>query len=149
MSEKCFICQKHSGEISVPGGAVYEDDLVFVGHRFPFPPGTPPENVYLGYFFVEPKRHVDSLADLTEAEAKQIGWITTRLGSALKTSEQAEHIYLFVLGQHGRHLHYHVVPRYQNTPRDYWGIHVDEWPDAPRGNGHDIEAVCTRIRNQM
>ena len=149
MSETCFICQKHNGTIAVPGGAIYEDDLVFVGHRLPYPPDKPIENVYLGYFFVEPKRHVASLADLTEAEAKQVGWMITRVGQALKTSEGAEHIYLFVLGHHGAHLHYHVVPRYSNAPREYWGIHVDEWPDAPRGNQKDIENLCIRIKTHL
>ena len=149
MSEKCFICQKHSGAIAVPGGPIYEDELVFIGHRLPYPPDKPIENFYLGYFFVEPKRHITSLADLSEAEAKQIGWLTTRVGQALRTSENADHIYLFVLGRPGRHLHYHVVSRYPNAPREYWGIHVDEWPDAPRGNKQDIETLCTRIRNNM
>jgi len=28
----CFVCRKHRGEVVVPGGAIYEDDLVYAGH---------------------------------------------------------------------------------------------------------------------
>ena len=30
--QNCFICEKHKGNITVPGGAIYEDELVYVGH---------------------------------------------------------------------------------------------------------------------
>jgi histidine triad (HIT) family protein len=30
--EECLICQKHRGELLVPGGPVYEDDLFYVRH---------------------------------------------------------------------------------------------------------------------
>jgi hypothetical protein len=28
-SVDCFVCQKHRGQITVPGGAVYEDEVVY------------------------------------------------------------------------------------------------------------------------
>lgn len=31
---ECFVCQKHRGEIIIPGGAIYEDHLVYAGHAF-------------------------------------------------------------------------------------------------------------------
>lgn len=143
----CFICQKHRGQILSPGGVIYEDDLVYAGHAFP--PNGPIENAYLGYLMIEPKRHVPGLAELTEEEARRVGWLITRLSGALKASEDAEHIYLFVLGHSGAHLHHHLVPRYPGTPREYWGVRVDEWPRAPRGNIDVINEVCKRLRGQI
>jgi len=32
VEQNCFICKKHKGNIIVPGGAIYEDELVYVGH---------------------------------------------------------------------------------------------------------------------
>jgi hypothetical protein len=58
----CFICRKHRGDIAVPGGAVYEDDLVYAGHAA-LPEGEP--TAYLGFLLVEPKRHVAGLPGLT------------------------------------------------------------------------------------
>jgi hypothetical protein len=31
---QCFICRKHRGEFHLPGGAIYEDDLLYAGHIF-------------------------------------------------------------------------------------------------------------------
>ena len=28
----CYICRKHRGELLIPGGAIYEDDLLYAGH---------------------------------------------------------------------------------------------------------------------
>lgn len=30
IEQNCFICKKHIGNIIVPGGAIYEDELVYV-----------------------------------------------------------------------------------------------------------------------
>jgi histidine triad (HIT) family protein len=142
----CFVCRKHRGEIRIPGGAVYEDELVYASH------GALPEDqstMYLGILFVEPKRHLPGLAELTDTEARAIGLLVTRLGRALKKSEKAEHIYSFVYGDHVPHLHIWVVPRYPGTPREYWGMKVDEWPEAPKGGAEDITSLSERLRVQL
>ena len=139
----CLVCRKHRGEIACPGGAIYEDDRVFAGHTF-IPDGQ--ASTYLGSLVVEPKRHVPGLADLTDGEAQAIGLLVARLSRALKGVEGAEHVYLFVLGHQVAHLHVFVVPRYPGTPREYWGMRVDEWPGAPRGGLADIAALCERLR---
>lgn len=142
-AEDCFICRKHRGEYVVPGGAIYEDDLLYVGHA-QIPEGR--TAAYLGYLMVEPKRHAPELGDLTDAEAQALGLMVARLSRALQVSEGAEHVYAFVLGDRVAHVHVHVVPRYPGAPRAYWGVHVDEWPDAPRGGRQEIEALCSRLK---
>ena len=70
----CLVCRKHRGEVAVPGGLIFEDDLISISHAQLF--GE--EKVhYLGHVFVESKRHVPELADLTGHEAQAIGlWIS-------------------------------------------------------------------------
>lgn len=140
----CFICQKHRGGIIVPGGAIYEDDLVYAGHSH-----TGQKSTYLGYLIAELKRHTPGLAEQTNEEAQALGLLIARLSRALKACEGAEHVYLFVLGNRIPHLHMHLVPRYPGTPPAYWGKRIDEWPDAPRGEAHEIAAVCERIRTYL
>jgi hypothetical protein len=43
-------------------------------------------------------------------------------------------------------VHVHVLPRYPGAPREYWGVRVDEWPDAPRGGPAEMADVCARLR---
>ncbi len=92
----CFICQKHKEEIKVPGGAIYEDELVYVGHVH-----WGEEETYLGYVMIDIKRHIPGLAELTEEEAKAFGLVTSRVSRALKEREDAEHIYAIVSGNGG------------------------------------------------
>jgi len=140
----CFICRKHRGEIIIPGGAIYEDDIVYAGHL-----RTGAHPTYLGYLMAETKRHTPGLAELTDQEAQALGLLVTRLSRALKACEGAEHIYSFVLGPDVPHMHIHVVPRYPGAPREYWGTRVDEWPDAPHGDAQEIIALCERLRKYL
>lgn len=142
----CFICRKHRGEILIPGGAIYEDDLVYAGHA-QIREGQ--STAYLGYLMVEPKHHAPSLADLTDAEAQALGLLVAYLSRALKASEGAKHIYAFVLGDRMPHVHIHVVPRYPGAPHEYWGMHVDEWPDAPHGGPQKMADLCARLRAHL
>ncbi len=32
LADGCFVCRKHRGDVSVPGGLIYEDDLIAVSH---------------------------------------------------------------------------------------------------------------------
>jgi diadenosine tetraphosphate (Ap4A) HIT family hydrolase len=140
---ECFVCQKHRGGVRATGGVIYQDDLIYVGHAS-IPEGK--TVAYLGSLVLEPKRHVQGLADLTDAEAQRAGLLITRLSRALRASEGAEHVYLFVLGHQVPHLHVWLVPRYPGTPRQYWGMRVDEWPGAPTGGLWEIAELCERLR---
>jgi histidine triad (HIT) family protein len=142
----CFICSKHRGETQVTGEVIFEDGLVYASHSM-IPRGQ--TKTYLGYLLIEPKRHVEGLQNLNKQESEAIGVLITRLSKALTVSEKAEHVYLFVLGHHTPHLHYHLVPRYANTPKEYWGIHVEEWPEAPHGGPGEINSLCNRLRNYL
>jgi histidine triad (HIT) family protein len=141
----CFICSKHRNS-STPGGVVFENNLVYASHSM-IPQGQ--SKAYLGYLIIEPKRHVAGLQDLNKQESESLGVLITRLSQALTASEEAEHVYLFVLGHHSPHLHYHLLPRYAHTPQKWWGIHLDEWPEAPRGGLLDISLLCDRLRTYL
>jgi histidine triad (HIT) family protein len=143
--DDCFVCRKHRGEEAAPGGAIYADPLVYASHV-----GVPPEgHAYLGWCFVEPRRHVAGLAGLTDDEAQAIGRLAARLSRAIRDELQAEHVYAFVLGDRVPHLHVHIIPRHPGTPREYWGVRVDEWPDAPRGDKATIAALVARLRARL
>ncbi len=143
----CLICRKQQREVPVPGGWIYENELLTVCHMH-YPTGEP-DQTYLGYLLIENKRHAPGLAELTDEEAQAIGLMASRLARALKACERAEHIYEFVFGHDVPHVHIHIVPRYPGAPREYWGMRVDEWPAAPHGGLPEIEALCERLREYL
>jgi len=95
---------------------------------------------------VETRRHLTGLADLTDGEGRAVGLLMARLSRGLKVITGVEHVYAFVLGHGVPHLHIHLIPRYPGTPREYWGVRIDEWPEAPRGNAQQMSTLCDQLR---
>ena len=143
--ETCFVCRKHHGATDIPGGAIFEDDTIYVGAAQPDADGT----TYLGYVFVEPKRHAPTLADLTDEEGAALGRTVARMSRAMRDVLGVVHVYAFVFGDNAPHVHIHLIGRYPDAPRQYWGVHTDEWPDAPRGDRAAVGAMCERLRSYL
>lgn len=139
-SEECAICLKHRAEGPPVGEGLLDDELVLAFHA--------PAESYLGHVFVEARRHAPTVDALTDEEASAVGIAVTRLAAALR-AEGAEHVYAVVLGHHFAHFHEHVVARWPGAPREYWGLNVDEWPQAPRGDEAGIAAFADRLRTRL
>jgi histidine triad (HIT) family protein len=144
----CFVCAKHADPATQPF-AVAADEHVVVAHLPLVTAAGAHERVYLGYLFVEARRHVAELGDLTEDEAAAVGVAAARWSRALQDVAGAEHVYAAVVGHGDGHLHLHLIPRYPGTPREFWWTRVDEWPDAPRGDAAAIAALVERLRGHQ
>ena len=140
--DDCPICLKHLRQGPLAAELIHETELLVTSHA----PITEPGGVYLGYLFVEPRRHVTELGDLTEQEAEALGLIAMRLARALQQAQGAEHVYAAVVGHHVEHLHLHLIPRYPDTPPELYWTQVTDWEDAPRGDEVAVSAVAARIR---
>ncbi|HXN60722.1 MAG TPA: HIT family protein [Acidimicrobiales bacterium] len=147
----CFVCSKHRAEDDAEGGILYLDKLVYAGHVHTMG-GT---GAYRGHLVLEPRRHVEGLGLLDDAEAKRIGWLTNRLAALLRDELAAEHVYSFVLGgasvtaRTPAHLHVHLVPRYPGTPPEFAGTAITHWPDAPRVDPTGMRALVTELRARL
>jgi diadenosine tetraphosphate (Ap4A) HIT family hydrolase len=142
-SPACFVCEKHRLGGAADGGILYEDDLVYAGHV------QGRTTAYRGWLTVEPKRHAPGLGDLTDDEACALGRLVNRLAGVLKHVTNAEHVYAFVFGDGVPHLHVHLVPRYPNTPHEYWGARLGEWPEAPRVGEPEMRILVTRLGEHL
>lgn len=131
---------------ALAGGELIADEHVVVSHLPLSTPSGAAERVYLGYLFVEPRRHLRELGDLSPEEAAAFGRLAAAASAALRAVTGAEHIYAAVIGHGVDHLHLHLIPRYPGTPRDFWWTRVDEWPAAPRGDAADVAAFAERFR---
>ncbi|WP_433284062.1 HIT family protein [Micromonospora sp. CA-244673] len=142
MAEDCLICQKHRGEGALVGPLVWEGREVIVTHR----PVARDSPTFLGYLFVETRRHAASLDALTESEAMAVAraaWVGAR---ALRSELGPEFVFSAIAGRQVAHFHQHLFVRHPGTPVQHGWMDVDDWAEAPRGDGARVAALCARLR---
>ncbi|MEV6242581.1 HIT domain-containing protein [Lentzea sp. NPDC051838] len=123
VTEGCLVCAKHRGVGPLVGPVVFEDDLVVVSHR----PGD-----VLGYLFVETRRHVPYLDELTVEEAEAVGRAARSAAAGLRAELDLEFVFSAIVGRAVAHFHQHVFARHQGTPEALpWD---EEWSGAPTGD---------------
>ena len=66
-----------------------------------------------GWLVLKPKRHVESVASLTLAEARTLGPLIARTAAALQRATGARKVYvgLFAEAKAFPHIHIHLIPR--------------------------------------
>lgn len=138
----CLICQKHINKTDI----VYQDDFVSVSHMTR---RMDEADNYLGYYMVESMRHFKGMYDAADDEMAAIGKMLKALSKAMMDVLDAAHVYAFIMGDGIPHFHVHVVARYKDAPREYWGPKVDDWPDAPRGTIDDVRTMNEKIRQKL
>lgn len=110
--ESCAACAEIAGEISAPGGVILDDGYWFVSHHtgaFTDP----------GELIVKSRRHCESLAELTTAEAEALGPVLHAAVKALEQVVGAERIYAMSFNERIRHLHFLLLPRTADIPRGH------------------------------
>lgn len=124
-SPGCSACAEITGKNAAPGGVIFDNGLWFVSHhtgRFTDP----------GELIVKPKRHCESLAELTRAEAEALGPVLWSAVKALERVVPAERIYAVSFNERVRHLHFLLLPRTADMPR-----------------GHVVSDLYRRARNLL
>ena len=105
MKDDCLFCKIIKGEI--PSTKVYEDEYVYAFNDI-----NPAAKIHI---LVIPKRHVDSLKELTEEDEKYIWNIHKAINKIAKEKGFAENGYRVLVncgkdaGQEVMHLHYHIL----------------------------------------
>ena len=113
----CVACRANRGEITAPGGPLYDDGLWRLEHTFePIP--------MVGWLVLKPLRHVEQLADLTPPEAAALGPLLQRVASAMRATLAPSKVYSALFAEAVTHLHIHLIPRAPDLPPAFRG------PDA-------------------
>ena len=131
--EDCIFCKIINGEL--PCHKIYEDENV-ISFLDLFP-------VNHGHTLVIPKRHAETIFDLTEKEAKEVMAVAWHLAKKLKTTTKASGLNLVQsnyaeAGQEVPHFHIHLIPRHHN---DKFGI---QWNRLQTNQG-DLAKVAQEI----
>jgi diadenosine tetraphosphate (Ap4A) HIT family hydrolase len=122
---QCSACAEVAGLLSAPGGVIVDDGLWYVSHHTG--PYTDP-----GELIVKPRRHCESLAELTPEEAQALGPLLKAAVGALERVVNAERIYAVSFNERIRHVHFLLLPRTAAMPR-----------------GHVISDIYRRARNAL
>jgi diadenosine tetraphosphate (Ap4A) HIT family hydrolase len=109
MNESCPRCVIVEGGSSPPGGVIHDDGLWLVVHH-PGPESDP------GELFVILRRHHESMAGLTGAEASALGPILRAGVTAIERIVRPERVYVVSFNERVRHLHYYLIPRTRAMP---------------------------------
>lgn len=139
------MCREVAGEIELPGGLLWKDELALAFH---IPPTDDNQRPYLGHCMVVTRRHIDHLGDLTNAEAESIARASRVVARALR-AEGIERVHMAVIGLGVEHFHQHLYPRYPGVPSGTSWMAVDGLPDAPHGGADEIAAFVERLRTHL
>jgi diadenosine tetraphosphate (Ap4A) HIT family hydrolase len=105
----CSLCDEVEGRASAPGGPIYDDGFWQVGHHTG--PYTDP-----GELIVKLRRHCESMAELSPAEAVALGPVLQAAVAAIERVVRPERVYVASYGERVRHLHFFLLPRTAALP---------------------------------
>ena len=122
---RCPACAEIAGEISAPGGIVYQDSAWFVSHH---------TGAYTdpGELIVKTRRHCESLGEVTRGEWESLGPVLRSAVRAMDGVVTAERIYIVSFNERLRHIHFLLLPRTRDMPA-----------------GHVISDLYRRVRNLL
>lgn len=124
-TEGCSACAEIAGGRVAPGGIILDEGFWFVSHHTG--PYTDP-----GELIVKTRRHCESLAELTIAEAAALGPVLKGCIAALTKVVASERIYAVSFNERVRHVHFLLLPRTAAMPP-----------------GHVISDIYRRVRSLL
>jgi diadenosine tetraphosphate (Ap4A) HIT family hydrolase len=107
-----------------------------------------------GWLVLVPRRHVLAIADLTDAEAANLGRWQVRLSRALHAVTGCVKTYVvqFSEAEGFAHIHFHVVPRMADLPVERRGPKVFAYLGAPEDQRVDnvrMDALAVALAEQL
>ena len=126
--------------------SIYQTNFWDVAHAF---------NTSLpGWLVLVLQRHIESLDELTEQEAAELGPLIRRVSLSLKAVVGCVKTYVIQFAEHEDHphVHFHIVPRMANQPTDrrstqvfaYLGVSQEENVSEDQMN-----EIGVRIRDEL
>ncbi len=133
MLNNCVFCAIAAGEI--PSFKVYEDDLVLAYLDI--------NPMSEGHTLVIPKAHAEGLLDTDDATLAQLMARVKKVAAHLKTALPCEGFNIVqnngaVAGQSVKHIHFHIIPRYDNGAELSFASHP--------GDMEKLKALAARVR---
>ncbi len=139
--EGCLACDVLAGRVEVPGGTIAEGEHWHADHCIgPFG---------VGAVVVKTKEHVESLWELPDAAAAELGPFLRRISGAIVEGLGAERAYLTMwVDKPPLHVHLVLYPRWPTEKKRGGDIDVERWAGGlPPDN--EATAAAERLREHL
>jgi diadenosine tetraphosphate (Ap4A) HIT family hydrolase len=127
----CLACDLAAGRVPLPGGLIHQTPGWRVEHC------TGPLGV--GTLIVKPKRHVLHVAELSDAEAQEMGPLLRQAAKAVSELTRAEQVYVCLWSHGPAHIHYVVQPELAGAVAEL-GMHGPRIQAAMFARGQPVDA---------
>jgi diadenosine tetraphosphate (Ap4A) HIT family hydrolase len=102
MTQACIICSGSDGDETLGRVEAWRDDLWRLTLSL--------DAEVLGFAYLEPIRHIATIAGLDGPEALSFGATIAKVSRTLKAATGAEIVYVYIFGDGVAHLHVHLAP---------------------------------------
>jgi diadenosine tetraphosphate (Ap4A) HIT family hydrolase len=146
VSLECMACQLAAGERELIGGCIFRTEYWVVEHCV----GT----LGVGTLILKPLRHIVGLADMSDAEAADLGPLMQRATSIIRALTDADQVYA-CLWSHAEwtpgHIHFVLQPAWNALRSRYPGpgpaLQMAMFTEARALDPHAVQAFCARARS--
>jgi diadenosine tetraphosphate (Ap4A) HIT family hydrolase len=143
----CYSCARNAElDQLAPWERIAADDLWRTAHAF--------DSALPGWLVLLPRRHVTSIADLTDLEAASLGSWQVRLSRALQAVLGCEKTYVaqFAEAEGFAHVHFHIVPRPPDLAPDLRGPRIFQLlspADSPHLDSDAMDAIAVKLAREL
>jgi diadenosine tetraphosphate (Ap4A) HIT family hydrolase len=106
-----------------------------------------------GWLVLLPRRHVTSVSELNDAEAQSLGIWQVRLSRALHQVLGCQKTYIAQFAEQERfsHVHFHVVPRSPDLPRELRGPEIFQMmrPGRPPVTEQRMDEIARELHGRL
>ena len=111
------------------------------------------DTTLLGWIVLVPRRHVLSVAELTPAEAEELGRLIRDVSAFLTDELDCAKTYVMQYAEHPDHphVHFHVVPRPRDLPDAHKGPGIFAYlgVEGERVSDESMNALAEKLRDRL
>jgi len=112
------------------------------------------ETALPGWLILIVRRHIESLDELTDSEAVELGRLITNISSALKevTGCVKTYVLQFAESPQHPHVHFHIIPRMADLPENRRSIQIFRLlgvPEEERVGPDVMNSIALKVRKKL
>ena len=131
-SEHCGICELHSDVEHLRALEIWRSRHWLLRHH-------PHPSPLLGWCLLDARRHFAGAIDFLGDEAAEWGIVVQQASMLVQKVSGCDRVYLIAFGEGARHLHLHLIPRFQADQRSAaWSV-ADLYRDVEAGKELPIQ----------